>query len=141
MPRAASAADWGVTVSSGAPGMTPWATAVTEAAQGAPLDLDAAAAWELPQLWHDLADARGQVPPGSWSIRCDDLTMRIVVLSRLAGPTASDEVPLNLVLDGTYQGILTAATVSHDPPDMDRIREIETRGSPRCSGSTPAPGK
>jgi hypothetical protein len=85
MPSDASAAGRGVTVSSGPPGMTPWAAAVTEAAQGAPVDLGAAAARELSRLWDDLADARGQVPPGSWSIRCDDLTIRIVVLSGWQG--------------------------------------------------------
>jgi hypothetical protein len=71
---------------------------------------------ELRCLWQDLAGARGQALDGRWSIQCDDLTTRIVDLSRLAGATPWDEVPFDLVADGTYQGILTAAGISIEMP-------------------------
>ena len=65
-------------------------------------------------------------------MHCDWLTTRIVILSRLAGVTSWEEVPTDLLLDGTYAGICAAAGLDPGPqPDPAQIRALiqATNGS------------
>lgn len=69
---------------------------------------------------------------GNWSMACDWAVERIVTLSRLAGATPWDEVSVTLLLDGTYQGVLSAAGIPFEPPDMTEVRAVdaEIKGKP-----------
>jgi hypothetical protein len=48
------------------------------------------------------ADGRGR----SWSVECDALVIRIVMLSRLTAATSWQWIPAPLLAGGVYQGIL-----------------------------------
>lgn len=104
--------------------MSKWDDAVAEALQDAPADLTEAARYELRCLWGDLDQARRYAINGVWSMQCDGLVARIVTLSRLAGPTNWGDIQVNLLQDGTYQGILQAAGISFDPPDMAEVARV-----------------
>jgi hypothetical protein len=93
----------------------PWAKAAAIGPEHAPADLWDACVDELEALWGDLSTARREAYRNGWSVHCDWLTERIVVLSRLAGVTDWDHVPTDLVLDGVYKGILIAAGLPLGP--------------------------
>jgi hypothetical protein len=99
-----------------------------------PDDLLDACQDEARDLWGDLSSARSAALDRSlrWSMHCDWLTTRIVILSRLAGVTSWEEVPTDLLLDGTYAGICAAAGLDPGPqPDPAQIRALiqATNGS------------
>jgi hypothetical protein len=102
-----------------------WHRAITGAAEDPAADLETAVRGELADLWHDLDFAISLAIRGGWSMQCDNITTRIVQLSRLAGATPWGQIPMTLLLDGTYTGILNAAGIPFDPPDMDKVRELE----------------
>lgn len=87
----------------------PWLRAVTETDESPPADLSAAVAEELVALWSDLASAARRAPRERWSVECDALVVRIVMLSRFAGPTSWHWIPADLLSGGIYQGVLDAA--------------------------------
>ena len=97
-----------------------WAAAVAVAREEPPADLRAAVAEELVALWSDLGEALRRAGR-SWSIECDGLVVRIVMLSRLSGTTSWDWIPEALLASGVYQGILRSAdiTFTHPGPDRD----------------------
>lgn len=101
-----------------------WADAVRRAGEDAPADLGAAVREELAALWSGLDRAVHDALRGDWSIECDWVTTRIVRLSRLAGATPWEQVPIPLVLDGTWQGILTAAGIAFEQPGPDGMRAM-----------------
>lgn len=96
-----------------------WAAAVAAATEDPPADLRAAVAEELVALWSDLGEAlrRGG---RSWSIECDGLVVRIVMLSRLSGPTSWEWIPESLLASGVYQGILRSAGITFTQPGPGR---------------------
>lgn len=102
-----------------------WASAVREAMEDALGDLGEAAKQELASLWHDLWWARDSALNGVWSMGCDSVVYRIVRLSRLVGSTPWEQIQVSLLLDGTYEGILSAAGVPFAAPDMERVREVQ----------------
>ena len=71
----------------------PWDAAVAVAGDGPPADLSAAAAEELIALWSDLSQALRRAARQRWSVECDGLVVRIVMLSRLTGATPWQHVP------------------------------------------------
>jgi hypothetical protein len=87
----------------------PWLRAVSAADEAPPADLLAAVAEELVALWSDLASEIRQARGGCWSVECDALVVRIVMLSRLAGATSWEWIPAELLTSGVYQGVLDAA--------------------------------
>ncbi|HTZ91768.1 MAG TPA: hypothetical protein VMB74_05185 [Streptosporangiaceae bacterium] len=89
-----------------------WLRAVSAADEAPPADLSAAVAEELVALWSDLASAVRRAPCGRWSAECDALVVRIVILSRLTGPTSWHWIPGELLSNGVYQGVLDAAGLS-----------------------------
>jgi hypothetical protein len=120
-------------------GDRPWERAVSEAGDCAPADLAGAAREELAALWCDLDTARCYAYRGAWSVQCDDLVTRIVRLTRLAGVTPWDQVQCGLLVDGVYQGVLTAAGIGFAEPDMAQVRalheQIRSGSVPIRSGS------
>jgi len=88
-----------------------WDAAVALAGEEPPADLSAAVAEELIALWSDLSEALRRAAGRDWSVECDGLVVRIVMLSRLAGATPWQHVPAWLLADGVYQGILRSAGV------------------------------
>ena len=107
--------------------MAKWDYAVAMALEDAPADLAAAARDELQYLWNSLNDARRSAINGVWSMDCDLLVVRIVTLSRLAGATHWGHIQVNLLLDGTYQGILERAGIEFEPPDMTQVAQLAAR--------------
>jgi hypothetical protein len=119
----------------------PWLRAVSAAAEAPPADLLAAVAEELVALWSDLASAIHRAPGGCWSVECDALVVRIVMLSRLAGPTSWEWIPGELLTTGIYQGVLDAAGLAAgdrlagpaEPPGQPaRLRRDELNDAVRC---------
>ncbi len=120
----------------------PWAYAVAEA--GEPwlpespdmlIQAVAALAEEQENLWSDLADQRRNAIRGGWSMGCDWVTTRIVRLALLTGQaTPWEQIPVDLLTSGVYQGILRAAGISFAEPDMDQVRRIEAETSGRSGG-------
>ena len=102
----------------------PWDDAVAAAAEDPPPDAASACREELQYLWTDLSAARNRAYRNRWSMECDWLTTRIVTLSRIAGVTPWEQVQTNLLLDGTYTGILSGAGLEFTPPDLDAVREV-----------------
>jgi hypothetical protein len=99
-----------------------WAAAVTIAAEDPPANLRAAVAEELVALWSDLAQALRRAGRSSWSIECDGLVVRIVMLSRLSGATSWEWIPESLLADGVYQGVLRSAEITFTQVDSGRQR-------------------
>ena len=60
-----------------------WDPAVAAAEKSSPPDLPAAVAEELIALWSDLGEAMRRAGSRSWSVKCDGLVVRIVMLTRL----------------------------------------------------------
>jgi hypothetical protein len=92
-----------------------------------PGDLWEACVDETRDLWSDLSTARREAYDQKlrWSMHCDWITTRIVILSRLAGVTDWEQVPTDLVLDGTYAGILATAALDPGPqPDPAQLRAL-----------------
>jgi len=85
---------------------------------GPPADLRVAVAEELVALWSDLGEALR--PAGrSRSIECDELVVRIVMLSRPSGATSWEWIPESL-LAGADQGILESADITFTQPCSGR---------------------
>ena len=97
---------------------------------GASLDLPAAVAEELIALWGDLGEAMRRAGSRSWSVECDGLVVRIVMLSRLAAATSWQWIPVSLLASGVYQGILQSAGVTFTAPCAAEIQGLSIVGRP-----------
>jgi hypothetical protein len=95
-----------------------WAAAVAAAGEAPPADLSAAVAEELIALCSDLCEAQRRAAGRSRSAECDGLVMRIVMLTRLTTATPWQWIPMPLLTNGVYQGILRSADVAFAPPDI-----------------------
>jgi hypothetical protein len=111
----------------------PWDAAVAVAGDGPPADLPAAVAEELIALWSDLSQALRRGARQRWSVECDGLVVRIVMLSRLTSATPWQQVPASLLADGIYQSILRSAGVAFAPPACAGPGHI----SPACPARIP----
>ena len=98
-----------------------WDAAIAAAGEQPPADLPAAVAEELIALWSDLGEAIRRAGGRSWSVECDGLVVRIVMLSRLTAATSWQWVPVPLLASGVYQGILQSAGIAFTPPCPDEI--------------------
>ncbi len=87
-----------------------------------PADAAEAARVELVHLWHDLHVARQNARNGVWSMQCDNLAYRIVMLSRVAGATPWGEVGVDVLLDGLYERLHRDAGIEYPPIDWDGMR-------------------
>jgi hypothetical protein len=87
----------------------------------------AAAVAELIALCSDLCEAQRRAAGRSRSAECDGLVMRIVMLTRLATATPWQWIPMSLLANGVYQGILRSADVAVARPDI-----AETHGASRA---------
>jgi len=95
-----------------------WAAAVAAAGEAPPADLSAAVAEELIALWSDLCQAQRRAAGRSWPVECDGLVVRIVMLSRLTTATPWQWIPMPLLTNGVYQGILRSADAAFTLPDI-----------------------
>lgn len=105
----------------------PWAEAAAVGPGDMPGDLWEACVDETENLWSDLSTARRDAcnQTARWSLHCDWLVTRIVILSRMAGVTDWDHVPTDLVLDGTYEGVLKSAGLPHGPrPSREQLSAL-----------------
>jgi len=93
-----------------------WDAAVAVAGDGPPADLPSAVAEELIALWSDLSQALRRAARQRWSVECDGLVVRIVMLTRLTRATPWQHVPASLLANGMYQGILRSAGVAFTVP-------------------------
>jgi hypothetical protein len=101
-----------------------WAAAVAAAGEQPPADLSAAVAEELVALWSDLGEAMRRAGSRCWSVECDGLVVRIVMLSRLSGATSWQWIPAPLLAGGVYQGILQSAGIAFTAPDPAEIHGV-----------------
>lgn len=83
---------------------------------------------ELAMLWDDLSAARNLAINRDWSMQCGGLAERIKDITAAVGPTPWQEVPLDLLEQGIYQGLHRRFGVEVDV-DMAEVarcrREIE----------------
>jgi hypothetical protein len=98
-----------------------WDAAVAAAAEQPPADLSAAVAEELIALWSDLGEAMRRAGRRSWSVECDGLVVRIVMLSRFTAATPWQWIPVSLLTSGVYQGILQSAGIAFTAPSPAEI--------------------
>jgi hypothetical protein len=103
----------------------PWDRVVREELAEPRPDLMTAIRDELEALWSDLSAARRNACRDRWSMQCDWLTGRIVILTRLAGATPWEKIQPDLLLDGTYAGILEATGAVFGQPDLDAVRAMQ----------------
>lgn len=82
---------------------------------------------ELVKLWSDLESARAfAIPPGTWSMQCEDLEGRIKELTQLVGAMPWEEMPITLLEDGVYQRIHADLGIDATV-DMDRVAEVRAK--------------
>lgn len=105
-----------------------WATAVAAAGEQPPADLSAAVAEELIALWSDLGQAVRRAADRAWSVECDGLVVRIVMLSRLTEATPWPWIPASLLTSGVYQGVLESARIAFTPPCPAGARDATASG-------------
>jgi hypothetical protein len=94
-------------------------------AEDYPDDLGAAARTELVNLWHDLGQARRSAINGVWSVHCDHLAYRIVMLSRIVGACPWGDIDVDVLLDGLYARIHDEAGIPYPEIDWVRVREVK----------------
>ena len=111
-----------------------WAAAVAAAGEQPPADLSAAVAEELIALWSDLGEAIRRAADRSWSVECDGLVVRIVMLSRLTAATPWQWIPVPLLVRGVYQGLLESAGIAFTSPCM---AEVYGAGPQAATGELP----
>jgi hypothetical protein len=107
-----------------------WDAAVAAAGEEPPPDLPAAVAEELIALWSDLGEAMRRAGSRSWSVECDGLVVRIVMLSRLTAATPWQWIPVPLLASGVYQSILRSAGVAFTAPGVGEIQGLSAVGRP-----------
>jgi hypothetical protein len=90
---------------------------------GWPLTLDEAVHDELVHLWGDLCQATREAAGGCWSIQCENITYRIVALSRFAGALPWEEVNVDLVWSGLYERVHDEAGLAYPPVDRMALAE------------------
>lgn len=106
-----------------------WDAAVDAAGEEPPAELPAAVAEELIALWSDLGEAM-RAGSRSWSVECDGLVVRIVMLSRLTTATSWQWIPVPLLASGIYQGILQSAGVTFTAPCAAEIQGLSVVARP-----------
>ena len=107
-----------------------WDAAVAAAGEEPPAGLPAAVAEELIALWSDLGEAMRRAGSRSWSVECDGLVVRIVMLSRLTAATSWPWIPGPLLASGVYQGILQSAGIAFAAPCVAEIHGLSVVGRP-----------
>jgi hypothetical protein len=108
-----------------------WAAAVAAAGEQPPADLTAGVAEELIALWSDLGEAMRRAGSRCWSVECDALVVRIVMLSRLTAATSWPWIPAPLLASGVYQGILRSAGIAFAAPCPAEIQGVSPVRTPR----------
>ena len=81
-------------------------------------------------MWSDLGEAMRRAGGRSWSVECDGLVIRIVILSRLTAATSWQWIPGPLLAGGVYQGILQSASIVFTAPRPAEIHGVNLAGEP-----------
>jgi hypothetical protein len=80
---------------------------------------------ELESLWSDLGHAVRDAINGRWSMQCDNVARRIVVLTDIVGPLKWTQCPPDLLRDGADSMFAQLnATMGHPLPLTD-IHDME----------------
>lgn len=116
-----------------------WAAAIAAAGEQTATELSGAVAEELIALWSDLGEAMRRASSRSWSVECDGLVVRIVMLSRLTAATSWEWIPLPLLASGVYQRILESAEIAFTAPSLAEIYGLRSKPNP-VSFLDPPPG-
>jgi hypothetical protein len=66
----------------------------------------------------------------SWSVECDGLVIRIVMLSRLTAATSWQWIPAPPLAGGVYQGILQSDSISFTAPRSAEIHGVNLASEP-----------
>jgi hypothetical protein len=114
-----------------------WAIAVAAAGEQPPADLSEAVAEELIALWSDLDQAVRRAADRAWSVECDGLVVRIVMLSRLTEATPWQWIPTSLLDSGVYRGVLESAGIEFTPPCPTANLPDSEPGRPAPFGQLP----
>ncbi len=85
---------------------------------------------ELIALWSDLGEAMRRAGSRCWSVECDGLVVRIVMLSRLTAATSWQWIPVPLLASGVYQGILQSAGIAFTAPCPAEIQGVSPARAP-----------
>lgn len=117
-----------------------WDAAVAAAGEEPPAGLLAAVAEELAALWSDLAEALRRAH-GSWSAQCDNLVVRIVILTRQTAATPWPWIPQPLLANGIYQGILESAGIGCALPGVPELHGHGMHGHGMLARDVPQPGE
>jgi hypothetical protein len=104
--------------------------ATATAGEEPPAELPAVVAEELIALWSDLGEAMRRAGSRSWSVGCDGLVVRIVMLSRLTAATSWQWIPVPLLASGVYQGIPQPAGVAFTAPGIAEIQGLSVVARP-----------
>ena len=111
-----------------------WDAGITAAGEQPPADLLAAVAEELIALWNDLAEAMRRAGAQSWTVECDGLVVRIVMLNRLTAATSWQWIPVPLLASGAYQSILQSAGIAFTAPPHAEINGANLARLPAVHG-------
>ena len=107
-----------------------WDEAVAEAGEQPPADLSVAVAEELIALWSDLGEAMRRAGGRSWSVECNGLVIRIVMLNRLTAATSWQWIQAPLLAGGVYQGILQSVGIAFTVPRPAEIHGVNLASEP-----------
>lgn len=110
-----------------------WDEAVQCAAEEPSADALTLLREELAYLWGDLDQAIHYALNGQWSMACNWVTERILIITRCVGVTPWEKVPTTLLFSGVYQGIMAAAGYSVPEIDLEALRGLveQTNGGHR----------
>ena len=81
-------------------------------------------------MWSDLGEAMRRAGGRSWSVECDGLVIRIVILSRLTAATSWQWIPAPLLAGGVYQGILQSASIVFTAPRPAEVHGVNLASEP-----------
>lgn len=90
-----------------------------------PATLEQAAIAEQEHLWADLDMAVRYASNGVWSVQCDNLQNRIVMLARLVGATRWGNISVSLLRSGVYERILNDAGFPFEPISWQAVARTE----------------
>jgi hypothetical protein len=88
--------------------------------------LEGAARFEQFMLWGDLASAvRETIGAGNWSMRCEGLADRIVMLAKFVGPVPWEHIQIPFLKSGVYERVLGNAGLEYPAIDWDRVNRAD----------------
>lgn len=88
--------------------------------------VQAAVAWELQCLWHDLFDDIDRALNGEWSIACESTIHRLIVLMKATGQhTPWQQIGMTYLRTGVYEAVMNETGIQYQPVDYDELAQLE----------------